>query len=93
MSDPLERSAALWNRERLDLRSEETLGQLLDRGELAAWRELYRLAGADPALRRRMARVVARVPLAYGHFWLAALANLGEPVDLAAPLPRDEPLV
>jgi hypothetical protein len=36
-----------------------------------------------------LARVVARVPLAYGHFWLAALRSLGHPVDETQPLPLD----
>ncbi len=40
----LSTSQALWNRSRLDLRSDEVLAQILDRGELAAWREIYRLA-------------------------------------------------
>jgi hypothetical protein len=85
----LERSRALWNRSKLDLRSEEILAQILDRGEIEAWRELYHLAKQDPALRQRLHRVVTRVPLAYGHFWLAAVASLGESVDWANPLPRE----
>jgi hypothetical protein len=28
------------------------------------------------------------VPLAHGHFWLAALASLGDEVDWGEPLPR-----
>jgi hypothetical protein len=94
MSGPsaLERSRALWNRSKLDLRSEEILAQILDRGETEAWRELYRLARKDPALRQRLHRVVTRVPLAFGHFWLAALASLGESVDWADSLPRDRGL-
>ena len=51
MSSRLESSPALWNRAYLDLRSEETIAQILDRGELADWRELYRLAREDTALR------------------------------------------
>lgn len=90
MTSRLESSPALWNRAYLDLRSEETIAQILDRGELADWRELYRLAREDPALRERIRRVVLRVPLACGHFWLAALGNLGEPVDWSAPLPSEE---
>jgi len=85
-------SRALWNRDYLDLRSDEVLAQILDRGELAAWRELVALAESDPALRARMRRVVFTVPLAYAHFWLAALANLGEDVSLDAALPRDADL-
>jgi hypothetical protein len=62
------------------------LAQILDRGDLAAWRELYTLAAA---LRRRIMGVVRRVPLPYPAFWLAALASLGEHVDWASPLPED----
>ena len=40
----LSQSRALWNRTGLALESDEVLAQLLDRGEVAAWRELYRLA-------------------------------------------------
>jgi hypothetical protein len=83
----LESSRALWNRARLDLASDEVLGQLLDRGEMAAWRELYALAERDSELRRRIHRVVLTTPLPLPRFWLAALANLGEPTDLQAPLP------
>lgn len=89
MSSPLERSPALWNRSRLDLRSEETLAQLLDRGRVDDWRELYRLARRDAELRARLSRIVSRVPLGYPHFWRAALASLGEPVDFDAPPPED----
>ena len=38
MTTAMDRSQALWNRSRLDLRSDEQLAQLLDRGELSAWR-------------------------------------------------------
>jgi hypothetical protein len=85
----LESSRALWNRSRLDLRSDEQIAQILDRGELEAWRELYALARQDEQLRSRIADVVARVPLDFGHFWLAALASLGTEVDLGMDLPRD----
>jgi hypothetical protein len=85
----LERTVVGWNRSRLDLRSDEMLAQILDRGDLAAWRELYALAARDAALRRRIMGVVRRVPLPYPAFWLAALASLGESVDWASPLPRD----
>ena len=91
MTSRLESSRALWNRAYLDLRSEETIAQILDRGDLADWRELVRLAHEDLALTKRIHRVVLRVPLAYGHFWLAALVNLGISVDWAAPLPSEEP--
>ncbi len=87
---PLESSRALWNRNRLDLHSEEIIAQILDRGEANAWREIYRLARNDESLRRRMLRVVKRMPIGFGRFWLAALASLGEDVDLGMPLPGDE---
>jgi hypothetical protein len=80
--DPaLSRSRALWNRSALQLDSAETLAQLLDRGELEAWRALYRLAREDPQLRARMRRIVDTVPIGLPHFWKAALASLGEEVD------------
>lgn len=78
-----------WNRSRLDLASDEMVAQILDRGDLTAWRELYERAAADPGLRRRMLDVVRRVPLPYPAFWLAALATLGETIDWEAPLPTD----
>lgn len=80
----LEESRALWNRSGLDLRSDEVLAQLLDRGELEAWRALYRLAREDAALRRRITHIVLTVPLPMPHLWLAALKGLGEPVDVGA---------
>lgn len=83
----IERSAAAWNRSRADLASDEFLAQLLDRGELEAWRELYALAQQDVELRQRLHRIVLRVPLPLPRFWLAALATLGETVDLHAQLP------
>lgn len=81
MNQSLQNSRALWNRKTLDLRSDEIVAQLLDRGELAAWRELYQLARSDRELRARIARVVHTVPLPSPYFWLAALASLGEDVD------------
>lgn len=78
---------ALWNRDTFDLRSDEVLAQILDRGELADWRELYHLAGDDAQLRTRIRRLVSTVPLPLPRFWLAALASLGEPVDFDAPVP------
>jgi len=83
----LTRSRALWNRSVVGLRSDEVLAQILDRGEMEAWRALYRLARADPRLRRRIADVVRTVPLPLPHFWLASLASLGEDLDLGAPVP------
>jgi hypothetical protein len=85
----LERVVVGWNRSRLDLDSDEVLAQVLDRGDLDAWRELYALAAADPALRRRIHAVILRVPLPYPAFWLAALAGLGETIDWAVRPPAD----
>jgi hypothetical protein len=87
MKEALETSRALWNRSSLDLESDEVLAQLLDRGEMAAWRALYRVARADARLRARIKRIVLTVPLPLPRFWLAALASLGEPVDWSAPVP------
>ncbi len=83
----IETSRALWNRSRLDLESDEVLAQLLDRGEMETWRVLYRLARADTRLRARIKRVALTVPLPLPRFWLAALASLGEPVDLGTAVP------
>jgi hypothetical protein len=83
----LESSRALWNRERFDLDSDEVLAQLLDRGEIAAWRALYQLAKSDAHLRRRIRHLLLTVPSPLPRFWLAALASLGEQVDYDAPLP------
>lgn len=80
-------SRALWNRRAFDLASDETLAQLLDRGEVQAWREVFRLAMEDAALRARLHRLIRSAPVAFPHFWLAALAALGEEVDYSAPLP------
>jgi hypothetical protein len=78
-------SQALWNRTDLALESDEVLAQLLDRGEIEAWRELYRLA-AEPgeeaaALRRRILRLTRTVPLAFPHVFIAAMGALGEPIE------------
>jgi hypothetical protein len=89
----LDDSPALWNRSRLDLRSDEILAQILDRGTLADWRELFALARGDAMLRRRIVHIVHTVPLPLPRLWLAAFAELGEPVDLGAELPRFEPEV
>lgn len=86
----IERLVVSWNRSRLDMASDEVLAQVLDRGDLDAWRELYRLAAADVTLRRRILGVLRRVPLAFPCFWLSALANLGEPIDWSESLPRDD---
>lgn len=86
-AEPLARSRALWNRRTLDLSSDEMLAQLLDRGDLSDWRALYRLARTDPDLRKRIHRIVVAIPLPFPHFWLAALASLGEPVDFDVAVP------
>ena len=85
----MERLVTGWNRTRLDLASDEMLAQVLDRGDLAAWRELYHLAAVDDVLRRRVLAIVRRVPLPYPRFWLAALASLGEAVDWTVSPPQD----
>jgi hypothetical protein len=88
MSSPaLEGSRAAWNRTLLDLASDEDLAQLLDRGEMASWRALYRLARVDASLRARIEALVLSVPLPLPRFWLAALASLGQAVDLGARVP------
>jgi hypothetical protein len=82
-----ETSRALWNRYGLDLRSDEVLAQLLDRGQMSEWRALYKLAKTDERLRSRIKRIVLTVPLTLPRFWLAALASLGEPIDWNQPVP------
>lgn len=81
----LSKSQALWNRSHLDLRSDEVLAQLLDRGELEAWRELYRMASGPGdeavALRRRILRLCQTVPLSFPHLFIAAMGALGEPIE------------
>jgi hypothetical protein len=79
------RSRALWNRAGLDLESDEVLAQLLDRGELAAWRQLYRLAsgaGAEAAaLRGRVLRLCRTVPLSFPHLFVAAMEAIEGPIE------------
>ena len=84
---PIDESKALWNRSELALESDEVLAQILDRGEMRAWRALYRLARTDRQLRARIRGIVQTVPMPLPGFWLAALADLGEAVDLAARVP------
>lgn len=84
----LARSRALWNRQDAAVLTDEVLAQVLDRGEMDTWRDLYALAAGDPALRRRIVALVRRVPLPLPRFWLAAMASLGEEVDLGWPLPE-----
>jgi hypothetical protein len=85
--DSLNASRALWNRSRLALESDEVLAQLLDRGGIAEWRAIYRLCRTDGALRSRILRIVQRIPVALPRLWLAALADLGEPIDVSSPVP------
>jgi hypothetical protein len=80
-------SRAFWNRAQFNLASDEILAQILDRGELGTWRILYGLARTDTALRRRIKHLVLAVPTPLPRFWLAALASLGEEVDLGATVP------
>ena len=95
--DPLEilsRSRALWNREKLDLESDEVLAQLIDRGSLEDWSALYRLLSAEGAearrLRARVHAVLYKAPSGFPHFWLAVLSGLGHPVDWTIE-PRKDP--
>src|SRR5262245_7009761 len=88
----LSTSQALWNRSYLDLESDEVLAQILDRGELEAWREVYRLAsgpGEEAArLRHRILRLCQTVPLSFPHLFIAAMGALGEPIE---PYPQVPP--
>jgi hypothetical protein len=92
----LSRSRALWNRTGLALESDEVLAQLLDRGEIEAWRELYRMAsgsGEEAArLRRRILRLCQTVPLSFPHLFIAAMGALEGPVEPypSVPPPADE---
>lgn len=83
----LERSPALWNRCRFELESDEVLAQIIDRGTMEDWRELYQLALSSPELRRRMHRLILSVPLPLPHFWLSALRSAGENVDVGVRTP------
>lgn len=85
--DSVRTSRALWNRTRGEIESDEVLAQILDRGEMTTWKALYQAARTDAMLRGRIARIVRTVPLPLPRFWLAALAALGEEVDLTGPVP------
>jgi hypothetical protein len=78
-------SQALWNRGSFALESDEVLAQILDRGEMAAWREIYQLAAGPSeeaaALRRRILRLCRTVPLSFPHLFIAAMRALGQPVE------------
>lgn len=84
-------SQALWNRSALALESDEVLAQILDCGEIEAWREIYRRAAAPgvegAALRRRILRLCQTVPLSFPHLFIAAMAALGEKTDPYPPVP------
>lgn len=92
MSTRLAASKAMWNRSTVDLRSDEQLAQLMDRGTLADWAELRDLAAADLSLRARMRGIVEAVEIGFPGYWLALLASMGEPVDWDRPLPLDRGL-
>lgn len=89
-------SSALWNRSHLVLESDEVLAQILDRGELDAWREIYQLAagpGEEAAvLRRRILRLCSTVPLSFPHLFIAAVGALDERVEPypSVPAPADD---
>ncbi len=65
---------------------------LLDRGELQAWREIYRLAARPgeeaAALRRRIIRLCQTVPLSFPHLFLAAVGALGEELEPYPEIPE-----
>lgn len=86
----IDHSRGLWNRSHVDLESDEILAQILDRGALAEWREIYARAVSDLPFRKRLLAIVGRVPLPYPAFWRAALANLGEPIDWTGAPPSDD---
>jgi hypothetical protein len=85
-----ESSRALWNRKIADVKSDETLAQILDRGTMTDWRYLFQLAANDTSLRSRIVETVMRVPTPLPRFWLAAMASLGETVDWTVTLPHYE---
>ncbi len=92
MSTQLEGSKAFWNRSSVDLRSDEQLAQLMDRGSVSDWAVLRDLALADATLRTRMRHIVERVEIGFPGFWLALLAGMGEAVDWSRPLPTNQSL-
>ncbi len=90
MSSQFAASKAFWNRSSVDLRSDEQLAQLMDRGSVADWATLRDLALVDGSLRTRMRTIVERVEIGFPGFWLALLAGMGEPVDWNKALPRNQ---
>jgi len=83
--DTLAKSRALWNRDGLNLDSDEVLAQILDRGSLEDWQALYALMTApSPDAKRLQQRVwslLHEVEVGRPYFWIAALGSLGFPVD------------
>ena len=86
--DDLASSPALWNRDGLDLDSDEVLAQILDRGRVRDWRAIYALARESPALRARIVRLCQTAPIGFAHLFLAAMANLGETIETWPPARR-----
>jgi hypothetical protein len=78
------------------LESDEVLAQLLDRGEIEAWRELYRMAsgpGEEAArLRRRILRLCQTVSLSFPHLFIAAMGAIEGPIEPypSVPPPADD---
>jgi hypothetical protein len=86
MSRDLSASRALWNRAQLDLRSDEILAQIMDRGSMDDCRALYALAREDDALAARMVALTSRAAMTLPFFWRAALSSLRAAVDHDAPV-------
>jgi len=76
----LRASAALWNRNGLNLQSTETLAQIMDRGSMTDWRALWALQSADAELAQRMLAMATQVPIDTAWFWQAALSAAGHAV-------------
>jgi hypothetical protein len=85
----MHKSRALWNRNALELESDEILAQLMDRGEVAAWRELFALAKTSAPLRQRIVHICLTVPIGFPYLFLAAMAALGERTPADPKLPRE----
>ena len=70
------------------------LAQILDPGELDAWRAIYRRAAKETregaALRRRIVHVCCTVPVAFPHLFLAAMAHLGEVIEPYPDVPMQD---
>src|SRR2546425_4968537 len=72
MTNRIDRSRALWNRQDANLESDETLAQLLDRGEMTVWREVFPVGPTRVQLWRRFEGIVFKVPLKMAPLLLAA---------------------